>query len=232
MTGSNIRRDRNWDGGSFTSATVELLTRALGWLMALNHRLRAELERSPLGEKPKTEGQQQVRDLWNARRKELGPRLEKLHEVIAAAPNRLAEAGTHGKEPLWYQERARRLQRQRQIEQQAAEEARRARAQADERKKRSHPPATSSQPLPPPTRKPVNWSVEEQRVLFLRIQASFPLLPDFGDLHGKLNRTVAEIADMTEQILGKMLDIVLVGYSAEERAEEVRKVMRGPQVTG
>lgn len=238
---------REWCGGSFTGATVELLNRALGWVMALYHRLRAELERSPLEGKAKNKSQEQVWNVWNARRKEIGPLLEDLYQVIEAAPDQLAEADAYAKELLRHRELARRKQRQLQIEQQAeqqaAEEARR--AQVAERKKRSllsihgiyyglEPPATSSQPPPPPppTREPVKWSIEEQRVLFLRIQASFPLLPDFGDLHWKLNKTVVETADMAEHILGKMLDIVLVGYSPEERVEEVRKIMRGSQVTG
>ncbi|RYC57295.1 hypothetical protein CHU98_g8919 [Xylaria longipes] len=224
-----------WSKTSFTGAAVELLERTLGWIMRLHHRLLGELERCPLEEEPeKNHHRQQAWRRRNAKREEIAPLLDDLFQVIAAAPERLAETEAHAK---------RELQRERQlkIEQKAAEEARQ--AAVAERKKRSllsihgihyrlGTPITTSRPSPSLTLGSTEWSVEEQRLLFTRIQASYPVCPDLNILRWELNKTAAQTVAMTEHILGKMLTKVLAGYSTEERTAELRRIMRSSGVAG
>ncbi|KAF2966429.1 hypothetical protein GQX73_g7150 [Xylaria multiplex] len=206
---------KKWTNTSFTSCAVELLRRALGWIMRLHRRLLGELERDPLEEEPKDPRPRRGWLMRNDRREEIGPLLDNLYEVISTAPDQLAETEVCVKKEL----------QQRQARQ----------ASTAEQKKRSllsirgiHyrlGPPTSSQPSSTATTRSTEWSVEEQRLLFLRIQASFPTCPDLNDLCWELNKTVAQTVAMTEQILEKMLARVLVGYSVEERAAALRRVM-------
>ncbi|KAI1129382.1 hypothetical protein F5Y10DRAFT_238482 [Nemania abortiva] len=225
---------KNWLKTSFTSSVVELLKRALGWIMALYPRLLGELKRFPLEEKPETERQQKAWDRRNLRREEVGPLIDGLCQVITAAPDQLAEAEER-------RERQLRREKQLEIEQKLAEEERQ--ALVAERKKRSllsihgihyrlQSSATSSRPPPSRPIESAEWSLEERRLLFLRIQASFPVCPDLNNLRWELNKTVAQMVAMTEEILEKMLAKVLVGYSPEERAAELREIMRSSGVAG
>ncbi|KAI3321192.1 hypothetical protein HD806DRAFT_503263 [Xylariaceae sp. AK1471] len=228
-----------WFKTSFTSATVELLERALGWVMALHRHLLRELERCPLEENPKTQYQLQSLRKRNAKRKEIGPLLDDLHQVIAAAPDRLAETEVRVKKE--FEQRQQQLKREKQLkaQQKLAGEARL--ASIAERKKRSllsihgiHYPlgssTASSRPSPSPTSRSTEWSLEEQRFLFKKIQDSFPEPPDLNYLRWELNKTVAETAAMTKQILGKMLAAVKPDQSPDERAAEVRRIMQRSKV--
>ncbi len=226
---------------SFTSATVELFKRVLGWTMTLHYRLLSELERCPLEERPEGQGEQQAWLRRNGRREEIGPLIDNLCQVILDAPDQLAETKARAEEELKRHQRQLRREKQLQIEQKAAEEARQ--ALVAERKKKSllsthaihhrlGSPAVSSQPSSSLTLRSTEWSIEEQRLLFLRIQASFPVCPDLDDLRWELNKTVAQTVAMTEQILEKMLARVLIGYSAEERAAELRQIMHNSGMVG
>ncbi|KAJ3567388.1 hypothetical protein NPX13_g6784 [Xylaria arbuscula] len=200
---------KTWTKPSFTGTAVELLKRITGWIMILHHRLLSEARVSLV--------------------------LDNLYDVVSAAPDQLAEKEAHIKAEAEY--RQQRLEREKQLEikKKAAEEARR--TLAAERKIQSllsiramhqchDTPTTSSRPSPSPTIRSPEWSVEERRLLFLRIQASFPTCPDLSDLHWELNKTIAQTVAMTEQILGKILKKVLRDYSAEERAAELRRIMQ------
>ncbi|KAI0469058.1 hypothetical protein F4859DRAFT_488420 [Xylaria cf. heliscus] len=235
-----------WYETSFTSTAVELLRRTLSWIMLLHRRLLRELERCPLEEKPENHRQQQAwrrrNERRNIKREEIVPLLDDLFQVIAAAPDQLAETEVRAKKESQRRQQQLRRERQLKIEQKAAEEARR--VAVAERKKRSllsihgihyrleTPTASSSRPSPSVTLGSTEWSVEEQRLLFLRIQASFPACPDLNTLHWELNKTVAQTVAMTEHILGKMLAKVLIGYSVEERTAELRQIMRSSGVVG
>ncbi|TGJ88184.1 hypothetical protein E0Z10_g599 [Xylaria hypoxylon] len=223
-----------WAKTSFTSATIKLLQPVLGWIMILHRRLLSELDKCPLEEKPESEPYQQAWRRQNDRRQEIGPLVDKLCQVLSAAPDQLVEMEAYAKKEL--QRRQEQLEREEQlnIEQKAAEEARQ--ASVAERKRRSllsirgihyrlGSPTTSSRPSPTLTPRSTEWSIEEQRLLFLRIQASFPTCPDLNNLRWELNKTVAQTVAMTEQIIEKMLTRVLVDYSVEERAAELRRIM-------
>ncbi|KAI0864448.1 hypothetical protein F4860DRAFT_407593 [Xylaria cubensis] len=217
-----------WSGTLFTGAAVELLKRTLGWIMRLHRRLLRELERYPLEEETENHHQQQAWHRRMAKRKEIAPLLDDIFRVIAAAPDQLVEAEARAKEEL---------QRERQLK---AEQM----AAVAERKKRSllsihgihyrlgTSNAGSSRPSPSLTLGSTEWSVEEQRLLFLRIQASFPVCPDLNTLRWELNKTAAQTVAMTEHLLGKMLTKVLIGYSPEERTAELRRIMRSSGVAG
>ncbi|KAI0876743.1 hypothetical protein GGS24DRAFT_450171 [Hypoxylon argillaceum] len=221
---------KRWLKASFTSTAVELLKRALGWIMVLHPRLLEELKRCSLEENPgKPEGHrlQQAWQRRNVKREEIGPLLDNLYQVIAAAPDQLAEAEIHAREEL--------QQREQQLRQEKLDDEAR-QALVAERKKRSllsihgihyrlESSATSSRRPSSRSSRSAEWSVEEQRILFLRIQASFPVCPDLKDLCFELNKTVAQTLAMTEDILRKMLAKVLVGYSPEEQAAELRRIM-------
>ncbi|KAI0541977.1 hypothetical protein GGR58DRAFT_368124 [Xylaria digitata] len=232
-----------WTKPLFTSCAVELLKRALGWIMILHRRLLSELERHPLEEEPEDPRQRRGWLMRIDRREEIDPLLDNLYEVISTAPDQLAETEACVKKELQRRQEQLRREEKLKIEQKAAEKARQ--ASVTERKKRSllsirginYPlgPPTSSQSsstatLRSATLRSTEWSVEEQRLLFLRIQASFPVCPDLNDLRWELNKTVAQTVTMTEQILEKMLAKVLVGHSAEERAAALRRVMHSSGV--
>lgn len=198
--------------------------------MVLHPRLLEELKRCSLEENPgKPEGHrlQQAWQRRNVKREEIGPLLDNLYQVIAAAPDQLAEAEIHAREEL--------QQREQQLRQEKLDDEAR-QALVAERKKRSllsihgihyrlESSATSSRRPSSRSSRSAEWSVEEQRILFLRIQASFPVCPDLKDLCFELNKTVAQTLAMTEDILRKMLAKVLVGYSPEEQAAELRRIM-------
>ncbi|TRX94335.1 hypothetical protein FHL15_004802 [Xylaria flabelliformis] len=217
-----------WSGTLFTGAALELLKRTLGWIMRLHRRLLRELERYPLEEETENHRQQQAWCRRMAKRKEIAPLLNDIFRVIAAAPNQLIEAEARAKKEL---------QRERQLK---AEQM----AAVAERKKRSllsihgihyhlgTSKTGSSRPSPSLTLGSTEWSVEEQRLLFLRIQASFPVCPDLNTLRWELNKTTAQTVAMTEHLLGKMLTKVLIGYSPEERTAELRRIMRSSGVAG
>ncbi|KAI1424066.1 hypothetical protein F5Y12DRAFT_496260 [Xylaria sp. FL1777] len=226
---------------SFTSTAIELLKRALGWIMVLHRRLLSELERCPFEEKPEGQREEQAWRRRNDKRKEIGTLLDDLCQVISAAPDQLVETEVRIKEELKRRQRQLRREEQLKIEQKTAEEARQ--ALVAERKKQSllsiraihgrhESPTTSSGPSSSVTLRSTEWSIEEQRLLFLRIQASFPVCPDLNDLRWELNKTVAQTVAMTEQILEKMLRRVLIGYSAEERAAELGRIMHNSGVVG
>ncbi|KAI0439677.1 hypothetical protein F4803DRAFT_530157 [Xylaria telfairii] len=229
-----------WSKTSFTSAAVEVLKRTLGWIMLLHPCLLKELEKCPLEEKPENHRLEKAWHGRNVKREEIAPLLIDLFQVIAAAPDRLAETEARAKKEL--QRRQRRLRRERQlkIEQEAAAEARR--AAVAERKKRSllsihgiHYRLGTSTPtsrLSPSALESSEWSTEERRLLFFRIQASYPVCPDLNTLRWELNKTVAQTVAMTKHILGKMLAEVFKGYSVEERAAETRRIMRSYEVAG
>ncbi|KAI0450952.1 hypothetical protein F5B21DRAFT_488933 [Xylaria acuta] len=234
---------KTWSKTSFTSAAVELLKRTLGWIMRLHRRLLRELERCPLEEEPENHHRQQAWRRRKVKREEIAPLLDALFRVIAAAPDQLAETEARAKEELQRRQQQLKREWQLKIEQKAAEEARQ--AAVTERKKRSllsihgvyyrlgtPTTTTSSRPSPSLTLGSTEWSVEEQRLLFLRIQASFPVCPDLNTLRWELNKTTAQTVAMTEHILGKMLTKVLIGYSAEERTAELRQIMRSSGVAG
>ncbi|KAJ2992091.1 hypothetical protein NUW58_g2295 [Xylaria curta] len=224
----------SWRETSFTNAAVEVLKRTFGWIMLLHRRLLRELERCPIEKEPESDHQKQAWRRRNAKREEIGPLLNALFQVIAAAPAQLVEAKTRTKMELQRRQQQLRRERQLKMEQKAAEEARR----VAEQKKRSllsirgiHYPlrsSTSSEPSP----MSAEWSLEEQRLLILRIQASYPSCPDLDNLRWELNKTLAQMVIMTKHLLGKMLDKVLIGYSAEERAAEVRRIMDSSGVAG
>jgi hypothetical protein len=224
-----------WFQTSFTSVAVELVERMLGWIMALHRRLLGELERCPLEEKPKTQYQQQTWQKRNAKRKEIGPLLDDLHRVIAAAPDRLADTEARVKKES--ERRQEQLKREEKLkaQQKLAEEARL--VSIAERKKRSllsirgiHYPlessTASSRPSPSPIPRLTEWSLEEQTFLFKKIQESFPEPPDLNYLRWELNKTVMETAEMTKQLLEKMLAAVKPDKSPDERAAEVRRIMQ------
>ncbi|KAI0112417.1 hypothetical protein GGR51DRAFT_506977 [Nemania sp. FL0031] len=230
-----------WLKTSFTSTAVELLKRTLGWIMVLYPRLLGGLKRFPLEEQPKDGRQRRGWRTRNIRREEAGPLIDSLCQVITAAPDQLAEAEERVKEELQQREQQLRRKKQLEIEQKVAEEARQ--VLVAERKKRSllsihgihyrlESAAPSSRPSPSLSLRPAEWSAEEQRLLFLRIQASFPVLPDLSNLRWELNKTAAQMVAMTEEILGKMLAKVLVGYSPEERAAQLQEIMQSSGVAG
>ncbi|KAI0514999.1 hypothetical protein F5B22DRAFT_212159 [Xylaria bambusicola] len=223
-----------WTKASFTGTAIELLKRALGWIMILYHRLLNEFERSPFGERPEYRVEQEAWLRGEDEREAIGPVLNDLYEILSAAPDQLAETEARIKEESNRRQQLFTREKQLEIERKAAEEARQ--ASVAERKKQSllsiraihchgENSTASSRPSPPLTLKSSEWSVEEQRLLFLRIQASFPVCPDLNNLRWELNKTVAQTVAMTEQILRRMLKKVLLGYSAEERAAEVRRIM-------
>jgi hypothetical protein len=202
--------------------------------MLLHPRLLEELERCPLEEEPDNPRRRQAWLSRNSKRQDIDPLLDDLYQVITAAPDQLAEMEARAERELRQRRREERLEKQRKIEQKMTDEA--MQASVAERKKRSllsihgiHYPfessATSSQPSPSLSLRSTEWSIEEQRILFLRIQASFPTCPDLKNLRWELNKTVAQTVAMTEEILGKMLAKVLVGYSPEEQAAELRQIM-------
>ncbi|KAI1758405.1 hypothetical protein F4782DRAFT_477997 [Xylaria castorea] len=231
-----------WSKTSFTSAAVELLRRTLGWTMRLHRCLLRELERYPLEEEPENNYRQQAWRRRNAKREEIAPLLDDIFRVIAAAPDQLVETEARAKKELQRRQQQLRRERQLKTEQLVAEQVRQ--AAVAERKKRSllsihgvhyrlgTPITASSRPSPSFTLGSTEWSVEEQRLLFLRIQASFPVCPDLNTLRWELNKTAAQTAAMTEHILGKMLTKVLIGYSAEERTAELRRIMQSSGVVG
>ncbi|KAI1741410.1 hypothetical protein F4680DRAFT_415331 [Xylaria scruposa] len=216
-----------WSKTSFTGAAVELLERTLSWIMRLHRRLLRELEQYPLEEEMENHRQQQRM----SKRKEIAPLLDDIFRVIAAAPDQLVEEEARAKKEL--QQHKQQLRRERQLK---AEQI----AAAAELKKRSllsihgihYPKTVSSIPSPSLTLGSTEWSVEEQRLLFLRIQASFPVCPDLNTLRWELNKTAAQTVAMTEHLLGKMLTKVLIGYSAEERTAELRRIMQSSGVAG
>ncbi|KAJ8125618.1 hypothetical protein O1611_g8019 [Lasiodiplodia mahajangana] len=232
---------KTWLKTSFTSTTVELLKRALGWIMVLYPRLLGGLKQFPLEEQPENQRQQQAWQKRNIRREGAGLIIDSLCQVITAAPDQLAEAEERAKKELQQREQQLRREKQLEIEQKLEEEARQ--ALVAERKKRSllsihgihyrlGSSTTSSRPSPSLSLRSAEWSAEEQRILFLRIQASFPVCPDLHNLRWELNKTVAQMVAMTEEILGKMLAKVLVGYSPEERTAQLREIMRSSGVAG
>ncbi|KAI1116396.1 hypothetical protein F5Y14DRAFT_406483 [Nemania sp. NC0429] len=201
-----------WPKALFTQAAVALLERTLSWIKVLHPYLLRELTRCALEESPEDEDQRQSWRKWNTKIKKIGPLLDDLSQVIAAAPDQLAE--TRARQAL-----------------------------VAERKKRSllsiygihyalHPSTTSSRVSPSPATISAEWSIEEQRFLFLRIQASYPVCPDLETLRWDLNKTLAQTVAKTEEILGKMLAKVLIGYSQEEQAAELHQIMRSSGVAG
>ncbi|KAI0973278.1 hypothetical protein F4678DRAFT_23662 [Xylaria arbuscula] len=223
-----------WTKTSFTSTTVELLKRVLGWIMLLHHRLLSELAMCPFEEEPANQREKQAWHERNNMRKEVTPILDDLYQVICAAPDGLAEAEARVKEELKQRQEELRREKQLRIERQAL---------AAERKKQSllsiraihsrlESPALSSRPASSSTPGSSDWSVEERRLLFLRIQASFPVCPNLNALRWELNKTLAQTVTMTEQILEKMLERVCVGYSAEERAAKLGQIMQSSGVAG
>ena len=225
---------KTWTKPSFTGTAVELLKRIVGWIMALHHRLLSELERSPFEGRPEYRLEQEAWLKAKDQKKNISLVLDNLYEVISAAPDQLAEEEARIKAETERRQQLLRREKELEIKRKAAEEARK--VFAAERKKQSllsiramhhhrDTPTTSSRPSPSPTLKSPEWSVEERRLLFLRIQDAFPVCPDLNDLHWELNKTMAQTLAMTEQILGKMLKKVLKGYSAEERAAELHRIM-------
>ncbi|KAI1304016.1 hypothetical protein F5Y03DRAFT_358761 [Xylaria venustula] len=225
---------RLWTGTSFTSAIVELLTRVLGWITPLHHRLMSELALCPFEGEPAGKREKQAWHGRNEMRKEITPILDDLYQVIWAAPDDLAEAEARAKEEVKQRQEQIRRDEELRIERQAL---------AAERKKQSllsiraihsrlESPALSSRPASSSAPRSSDWSVEERRLLFLRIQASFPVCPDLNELRWELNKTLAQTVTMTEQILDKMLERVCVGYSAAERAAKLGQIMQNSGVAG
>ncbi|GAP88308.1 hypothetical protein SAMD00023353_3001100 [Rosellinia necatrix] len=225
---------KTWLQTSFTSTSLELLRRSLGWIKVLYPRLLCELKR-PVEEIPGNRNQQQVWGRQDIVRENIDTLLDEVYQAIGTGLDQLAEteAGA-GKRPQTHSRKVRRDE-QPTIEQTATEEARQ--AVVAERRTRSlrsdrdihyhdELSTTHSQQSPSLALRPVEWSIEEQRVLFLRIQASFPLCPDLENLRWELNKTLAQTVAMTEQILGKILAKVLIGYSAEEQTAQLRQIMR------
>ncbi|KAI0405103.1 hypothetical protein F4802DRAFT_564373 [Xylaria palmicola] len=199
---------RTWRRTSFTGAAVGLLARALGWIMVLHRRLLKVLDRCPFEGKPESQGGKRAGHQRSEKREEIVPLLERLFQVIAAAPDQLAEAESRAKgkqgRPLSSRDTG----------------------------NRAGPSTTGSRVSPPPALRPAEWSMEEQRLVFLRIQASFPICPDLDNLRWEVGKTVEQTAAMTEHILAKMLAKVLIGYSKEEQAAKVREVMLTSPMVG
>ncbi|KAI1356130.1 hypothetical protein F5Y01DRAFT_268603 [Xylaria sp. FL0043] len=239
--GGKTRTRKSPRRSSFTSTVVELLKRALGWIMLLYPRLLSELARCPLDKEPEDSDKKQAWHERNERREHVSPLLDDLYETISAAPDLLVEAEAQAKEELSQRQQQLRREEQLKIQQKAAEEARR--ALIAERKKQSllsiraihdrfESPATSSRPSTSVTLQSADWTIEEQKLLFDRLQASYPVCPDLNDLRWELNKTLAQTVAMTEQMLQKMLKKVLVGYSPEERAAKLRQIMHTSGVVG
>ncbi|KAI1826691.1 hypothetical protein F4861DRAFT_41488 [Xylaria intraflava] len=225
---------KTWFKTSFTSGVVELLQRALDWIMALHHCLSRELKLCPLEDKPEGFFQQKFWQNRNARREAIGPLLDDLGGVISAAPDGLAKAKVRantelkrGKERLGREGRRNREQKVAQKADVASAAVRKKRPLTSrDIHRRPKSPTASFRPSPSLTTKSTVWSIEEQKVLFRHIQKSYPVCPDLNHVRWELNRSLTETAAMAENILGKMLATVLKDWSAEERAEKVRKIMR------
>ncbi|KAI1178373.1 hypothetical protein F4777DRAFT_115803 [Nemania sp. FL0916] len=214
---------------SFTSVVFELLRQALSWIRALHLCLIEELVRYPLKE--------QDRHRRNERRKKLGDLLDDLHEIITAAPDQLVKAEKRMKKELQRRQQDLIREKQLKIDHEAAEEERQ--VKVAERKMRfllslhdihypleSSAPSSSQSPPPPPTSRSDGWSIEEQRLLFSRIQELYPVCPDLENLSIELDKSLSQTVAMTKTILKKMLAKVLVNCSPEEQAAKLDEIMR------
>ncbi|KAI0204544.1 hypothetical protein F4808DRAFT_456990 [Astrocystis sublimbata] len=238
----------SWLKASFTSAAIELLERVLGWIMRLHLRLLRELDRCcPEGEL-QSHGLKQAWRERKVKREVLAPLVDDVFRIIAAAPDQLAEVEARVQKELQQRQLQVEQERLQEIERKATEKLRQ--AEVAERKKRSllsihgityrlgteaptpRTTTTSYKTSPSPELGSIEWSLEEQELLFRRIQTSFPICPDLNALSRELNKPAAQTVLMTEQILRRMLTKVLIGYSAEALDLELHQIMRSSGIAG
>ncbi|KAI1631720.1 hypothetical protein F4809DRAFT_631005 [Biscogniauxia mediterranea] len=229
---------------SFTRSTVELLQREVCWVMLLYPSLLQELGRSPLEEKP---GAKTKLEAWEKRvkkREELHKLLEELSRVVQDAPGMLEEEEKRAHREM--EERKRCLKRQKEIQTQRKLEEEAKLASIRDQKLRSlmsirgvHYPlrATSSSSAsssatrtlpksPTASYKRSKWSFEERVFLFEKIQESYPGIPELESLRLEVGKTVEEMEDMAEELLGVMLKAAKPDDTAESRRDEVSKIMQ------
>ncbi|KAI0142737.1 hypothetical protein GGR57DRAFT_485974 [Xylariaceae sp. FL1272] len=231
---------KDWAQGNFTTATVELLRRGVGWSRLLYSHLQRELKLSPLEKKPESKYRQMIWRKLNEKRMDLKPVLDNLREVIADAPDQLAtlEARQHEEAAA---RRHRILEEQKRSLELAAERQRKEEAEkaaSAERQRRaimsmrgihyplvssSAPPSEASRSMTP---KVAAWSSEEKTFLFRKIQEAYPRVPNLDQLHWELNKSVDETAKMTEKLLKKMLAAVKPEQTEQERDGFVQRMMK------
>ncbi|KAI1488185.1 hypothetical protein F5X96DRAFT_646769 [Biscogniauxia mediterranea] len=230
---------------SFTRSTVELLQREVCWVMLLYPSLLKELGRSPLEERPEAKTKLEAWEKRVQKREELHKLLEKLSRVVQDAPGMLEKEEKRAHREM--EERKQWLKRQKEIQAQRKLEEEAKLAYIRDQKLRSlmsirgvHYPlrATSSSPSasssatrtlpksPTPSYKRSKWSFEERVFLFEKIQESYPVIPDLESLHLEVGKTVEEMEDMAEELLGVMLKAAKPDDTAESRRDEVSKIMQ------
>ncbi|KAI1263266.1 hypothetical protein F5Y18DRAFT_133940 [Xylariaceae sp. FL1019] len=230
----------DWAQGNFTTATVELLRRGVGWSRLLYSHLLRELKLSPLEKKPESKYRRMIWRKWNEKRMDLKSVLDSLHEIVADAPDQLASLEARQLQQAAAR-RQRMLEEQRRNLEMTAERQRKEEAEkaaSAERQKRAimsmrgihYPLVSSSAPPSEPSRsmtpKAAEWSREEKTFLFRRIQEAYPRVPDLDQLHWELNKSVDDTAKMTEKLLKKMLAAVKPEQTEHERDAFIQRMMK------
>ncbi|KAI0839775.1 hypothetical protein F5Y06DRAFT_264559 [Hypoxylon sp. FL0890] len=246
----------DWCRTAFTISTVELLTRALGWIELLYRPLLRGLEQTPVDESD-DEPAYQKRDqhVKREKREELDELLQNLRGAIEAAPDELERKEQQRKR--MYQGRRQKLERQEEIKAQWKQQEDEKMKSIEEQRWRSlmsirgiHRPLSESS-IPPSSARsslarrvssqassrvqsqapqsPQNsddWSLEEKIFLFKKIQESYPDLLDLDDVRWSLNRTLEETEAKAEEFLGLMLEAVHPEQAKAERDAHIREVMQ------
>lgn len=191
--------DNDEPGTSFTSLAIQLLTRIVGWI----GKLYAPLSRDLGTRSRSTSITQPEKD-----RADLGELLENLRKILGKAPERLRK-----EEHRLAEVDARRLWRLKKQEEIKA--TREADARTKEMEKREHNrkvvrsvrhvTSVSALHLAAASQaQPASWTKEEETGLFVKLQRSYPQLPNLADTAFSFGHSQEVIIEKTRKLLRKM----------------------------
>ncbi|ORY62582.1 uncharacterized protein BCR38DRAFT_439126 [Pseudomassariella vexata] len=201
-------------GSSFSSSTIQLLARVVGWLQKLYKSCACESEKWQLEKKPETQYAlvQWQKDIRS--REQLGPLLNELHAVLSQAPDDLLreEQRIQDKEERHLRSLARQEQlkinwkrqeeaRQRGIEEQNQNVARSIRGRPPLPRRTPAPSSQTSSPMP--QYQPVGWRKEEEDFLWKMMRDTLldMKLPHLARIAMMISHTEGETIEKAQEIL-------------------------------
>ncbi|KAI1768584.1 hypothetical protein GGR53DRAFT_477582 [Hypoxylon sp. FL1150] len=233
---------------SFTTSSIELLMRILGWVellyLPLLSRLRQELADSA---EDKHKYQHEERLVLKKKREALEEYLKDLRRTLETSIDNLAKEEHQRDQERDY--RRGNLERQKELEAQWIREEEEMMRSIEKKQWRalmsirdvyfplSESPIPSSatvspmRQLPPPPRGIDSWTEEEKRFLFRAIQKSYPALPDLAVICSDIDRTFEDVEAAAKELLGLILEDVCPDYDAADRAAHIKRMMDDYRLT-
>ncbi|KAI1337079.1 hypothetical protein F5Y15DRAFT_170911 [Xylariaceae sp. FL0016] len=236
-----------WSESLFTNTVIGLLRRLVRWIMLLQGLLVEDLKRrqhiaddnDSLGAGEPLSSHKEELELIQ----QFGTLMQVVYDTVEGAPNKLAAEERNRRRVA--KERQRNLRRQEEAEAKLRRTKIAQRREIEKRQQRSlrslqsyarafsrtstpHTLPSSSKPSPSPSPWPrcSQWTQEEKKWLIKKIQDSYPEIPKLRDFEWELDKSLEELEAMTEKLLDVMLEAVEPLKTSDERAADLRAMMR------